>query len=57
MSDYAAIVRCILDEYADFVPPEEDIEVEKVYDEARGHYELLFLGWRRSGVFMVVFCT
>jgi hypothetical protein len=48
INEYGAVVRRILDEYAAFIPSEEDIEIEKIYDDARGHYELLFIGWEKK---------
>ena len=45
LNDYCAIVRAIMDEYADYLPATDGVELEKVYDESHGHYELLLVGW------------
>lgn len=45
VDNYAEIVRTILDDYANYVPAIEGVELEKVYDESHGHYELLLVGW------------
>lgn len=42
---YNGIVRRIMDEYADYIPTIEGVELERVYDESHGHYELLLVGW------------
>lgn len=45
LAEIQAVVRRILDEYADYIPSEQGVEVERIYDDARGHYELLTIGW------------
>lgn len=45
VTEYAAIVRRILSEYAAFKPSVGEIAVELICDEAGGHYELMQLGW------------
>jgi len=44
---YAAIIRRLLDEYVEMLPPEEGLEIERIYDNTRHHYELLYLGWEK----------
>ena len=39
VGDYKAIVVRILDEVADQFPEEEDMELERVYNKERGHFE------------------
>jgi hypothetical protein len=48
IAEYQNTVKRILDEYADMVPSEQGIEVERIYDDAHGHYELLFVGWENK---------
>lgn len=45
VEEYPILVRRVLDEYADYVPPEENVVLEKIYDDSQGHYELLYVGW------------
>lgn len=45
LTEYASIIRGVIEEYAAFKPSYGDIEVEMVFDDARGHYELLYSGW------------
>lgn len=44
---YAEIVKSVINEYAVFKPSYGDIEVQTVFDEASGHYELLYAGWNQ----------
>ena len=46
VSDYATIIVRILDEVADQFPEEEEMELERIYDEGCGHFELMRVGWR-----------
>lgn len=43
--DYAEIVKRILTEYAAFKPSYGEVEVETIFDEAQGHYEVVHVGW------------
>lgn len=47
VAEYKEIVRRVMDEYADYMPEEEGMELERIYDDLKGHYELLYFGWRR----------
>lgn len=42
---HGAIIRAVLEEYARFAPSQGEVEAEVVADDARGHYELLYVGW------------
>ena len=42
---YREIVKRAICEYADYVPPVDREQTELIFDEARGHYEMLFVGW------------
>jgi hypothetical protein len=43
--EYAGIIRRVIEYYAQFKPAYGDIDVETVFDEERGHYELILKGW------------
>lgn len=43
--DYVEIIKRILCEYATFKPSYGEIEVETIFDEAHGHYEVIHIGW------------
>lgn len=45
---YKEIVRELILDYAKVKPANGDIENEVVFDEERGHYELLNIGWDRT---------
>ena len=48
VENYGAIVKRIVDEIAVQIPDDGVVLTERVYDEARGHYELLRVGWRET---------
>ena len=48
LAEYGAIVKRILDGIAAQIPDDDAVVTERVYDEARGHYELLRVGWRNK---------
>jgi hypothetical protein len=43
---YRDIIKRILRDYAAFDPGSGDVEAEMVFDDERGHYELLYTGWK-----------
>lgn len=45
VAKYAETIRAVIAEYAAVRPSYGDIEVETVFDEQRGHYELVYAGW------------
>lgn len=42
---YPEIVKRIITEYAALKPSYGDIEVETVFDDESGHYEMIYAGW------------
>jgi hypothetical protein len=44
--EYIKIIKSLLLEYAKMKPANGDIETEPVFDEDRGHYQLLSIGWK-----------
>ena len=42
---YKKIVKEKLEEYADYIPSEENMRLERIFDDVNGHYELLYIGW------------
>jgi hypothetical protein len=44
-SEYPAIVKRVIETYAAFKPSYGVIDVETVFDDVRGHYELVYAGW------------
>ena len=46
--EYAAIIRRVIEHYAQFKPAYGEIEIETVLDDATGHYELMYVGWNRK---------
>jgi XisI protein len=43
--DYSAIIKGVIETYARFKPSYGTIEAETVFDDERGHYELIYTGW------------
>ena len=46
--EYAAIIRRVIEHYAQFKPAYGEIEIETVCDDVTGHYELMYVGWERQ---------
>lgn len=42
---YRRIIKRVISEYAAFDPSTHAVEAETVFDDERGHYELVYLGW------------
>ena len=42
---YREAIRRILREYAAYKPSYGDVEVETIFDDAQGHYEVTYSGW------------
>jgi hypothetical protein len=45
MDQYIKHLKAILLEYAQFPPSHGEIEADVVFDDERGHYQLIFIGW------------
>jgi hypothetical protein len=45
VNEYPAVIKQVLAEYAAFKPSYGVIDVETVFDETRGHYEIVYAGW------------
>lgn len=43
--NYAEIVKRIIRKYAAIKPSHGDIDVETIFDDAQGHYEMVYSGW------------
>ena len=46
LEDYPPLIKRALNEYANELRNAPDERVERVYDDAQGHYEILRVGWR-----------
>ncbi len=46
INEYRGIVKQLLQEYSQYPPAGGDIEMETIFDEARGHYQLMAMGWQ-----------
>ena len=42
---YREIIKGVIRSVADFLPTEEGVRIETIFDDADGHYELLSIGW------------
>ena len=46
VEEYVQIVKRVIQEVADYVPEEEGVRKEIIFDDASGHYQLLQTGWK-----------
>jgi hypothetical protein len=46
VTNYAEIVKRVIRDYAAIKPACEDIVIETVFDDAQGHYEMVYSGWQ-----------
>jgi hypothetical protein len=44
--EYRGLIKSILAEYAQHRPSGGEIEMETVFDDAQGHYQLVAFGWQ-----------
>jgi len=42
---YRAIIRELIQAYAQYQPARGDVQIEVIFDEANDHYELMYAGW------------
>jgi hypothetical protein len=49
VAEYREIIKRIICEVAAYQPTYGEVEVETVFDDDHGHYELLYTGWDRGG--------
>lgn len=45
LEQYREIIRQIITEYAQYKPSIGDIDIEVIFDDEAGHYELMHTGW------------
>jgi len=45
LNQYRQIIRNLIEHYAQFVPARGEVQIEKIFDEANDHYELIYAGW------------
>lgn len=45
VTEYPQVIRAVISECAAVKPSYGEIEVETVFDDVRGHYELVYAGW------------
>jgi hypothetical protein len=45
--DVREVIKRILTEYAVYKPSYGDIEVETIFNDSTGHYQLLYQGWNK----------
>jgi ketopantoate reductase len=48
IEEYRQIVRRVIQEVADYIPEEEEVRTEVIFDDTLGHYELREQGWRHK---------
>jgi hypothetical protein len=45
VASYRAVIRKLIEEYAQYQPARGDVQIEVIFDEANDHYELMYAGW------------
>jgi hypothetical protein len=45
LDQYRAVIKRILQEYADFLPSYADVQAQTIFDDEHGHYVLFYTGW------------
>jgi hypothetical protein len=45
IASYPDIVKQVIRKHASCKPSVDDIQVETIFDDAQGHYELMYAGW------------
>lgn len=48
VDEYPSILRRIIEAHAALKPSYGEVEVETIFDEAKGHYELTYSGWHEN---------
>jgi len=48
IASYADILKQVIRAYAAIKPSYGDVQVETIFDDAQGHYELMYAGWHGS---------
>jgi hypothetical protein len=48
---YRELIKELITKYAQFTPSRGDVEIEKIFDEANDHYELIYSGW--NGIYRI----
>lgn len=51
LNDYRRVIRDIIERYAQYTPARGEVQIEKVFDEANDHYELIYSGW--NGIYRI----
>ena len=46
--NYPVLIRSVFEEYGQILSQVEEKRVECIYDDANGHYEILWMGWEGS---------
>lgn len=45
IGSYADILKRVIREYAEVKPSYGEVQVETIFDDTQGHYELMYAGW------------
>ncbi|MBI3958122.1 MAG: XisI protein [Chloroflexi bacterium] len=47
IAKYRQIIKDVITKYAQFYPAYGTIDVETIFDEAKDHYEMMYVGWQK----------
>jgi hypothetical protein len=45
---YRDIIKCVIEEYASFLPGYEDVQAQIIFDDEHNHYLLYYSGWDKK---------
>lgn len=45
LAHYRAVIRKLIEDYAQHVPSRGEVQIEVIFDDAQDHYELMYAGW------------
>lgn len=48
INQYREIIKRVISEYAQFKPAYGEVETETIFDEEKGHYEMIHIGWYKD---------
>jgi ketopantoate reductase len=48
LDNYRQYIKKILEDYAQLSVADTEVDTELIFDESRGHYQLLHVGWQRQ---------
>ncbi|MGI0480959.1 XisI protein [Geminocystis sp. CENA526] len=48
LTKYSQLVKEILTEYSQYKPANDQLEIQSIFDEEKGHYQVITFGWEEQ---------